>query len=245
MWSDQIEIEAGEGNVTAFLAIPDDTHPRPLPGLVVLHEILGLNDDIRGIARRFAASGYASVAPDLYAGPGPRPLCIVRTLRSLARGEGPGFETIERTRRWLAGRPEVDAARIGVVGFCMGGGFALLFANGAPISAVATFYGEVPKRPSDLDGICPVLGGFGARDGVFAKAGRRLDEMLNELGVEHDVVVYPDVGHSYMNEHSRWVARLGPFTPMRASFDEQASEDSWRRMLAFFERWLAHSEGAN
>ena len=85
----------------------------------MLHEILGLNGDIRAIAERFASAGYAALAPDLYAGTGIRPLCIVRTLRSLGRGEGPALDAIETARRWLAARPEVDGARMGVVGFCM------------------------------------------------------------------------------------------------------------------------------
>lgn len=232
-----VEIPRPGTALPAFLALPE-AREAPAPGLLVLHEILGLNDDIRAIAERFANAGYAALAPDLYAGPGARPLCILRTLRSLGRGEGPALEAIETARAWLADRPEVDGARMGVVGFCMGGGFALLHAVRAPLGAAAAFYGDVPRDAEALRGICPVVAGYGGRDRVFAGAGRRLDRLLTELDVARDVVLYPDAGHSYMNHHSGLPARLGAISPMRVGYDEDAAEDSWRRMLAFFAKHL-------
>lgn len=223
-----------------FLALPTGADS-PSPGILVLHEILGLNDDIRRIAEEFAAAGYAALAPDLYAGPGPRPLCVLRTLRSLGRRKGPALEAIESARSWLADRPEVDGSRMGVAGFCMGGGFALLYATRAPLAAAATFYGDVPQRAEDLRGVCPVVAGYGGRDRFFADAGRRLDRLLTELDVERDVVVYPEAGHSYMNRHSGLLARIGAVSPMRVGYQEAAADDSWRRVLEFFARHL----GAN
>jgi carboxymethylenebutenolidase len=127
---------------------------------------------------------------------------------------------------------------MGVAGFCMGGGFALLYAARAPLGAAATFYGDVPKRADDLRGVCPIVAGYGGRDRIFAEPGRRLDRLLAELDVERDVVHYPDAGHSYMNRHTGLLAHMGAVTPMRAGYDEAAAEDSWRRMLAFFARHL-------
>lgn len=211
---------------------------RARPAVIVLHEILGLNDDIRRIARRFAESGYVALAPDLFEGAGPRPICIVRAMRDLNRGRGRAFDEIEAARAWLAERPDVDGGRIGVAGFCMGGGFAILYARRAPVGAAATFYGQAPQRADTLAGICPVAGGYGARDRVFAPQGDRLRRLLDELGVEHDIVTYPHCGHSYMNQHSGWIAWLGRMGPMRVGYDESAAEDSWRRMLSFFARHL-------
>ena len=119
----------------AYLAVPDRADAARVPGLIVLHEIFGLNDDIRRIADRFAREGYAALAPDLYAGQGMRPFCILRTFLTLGRGEGPAFEAIERARAFLCERDEVDPSRIGIAGFCMGGSFALLFAARAPLGA--------------------------------------------------------------------------------------------------------------
>jgi len=239
--SGPVEIAGPDGSARpGFLALPAAA-ARPSPGLVVLHEILGLNDDIRRIAERFAAAGYAALAPDLYAGPGPRPLCVLRTLRSLGRRRGPAFAAIEYAHGFLSARPGVDASRMGVAGFCMGGGFALLHAVRAPLAAAATFYGDVPEGAEALRGVCPVVAGFGGRDRLFADAGRRLGRLLAELDVAHDVAIYPEAGHSYMNRYSGLLARIGAVSPLRVGYDEAAAEDSWRRMLAFFGRHLAGS----
>ncbi|MCZ6708162.1 MAG: dienelactone hydrolase family protein, partial [Chloroflexi bacterium] len=126
----------------AYLATPDD-QTQPSPSVIVIHEFFGLNDDIRRIARRFAEAGYAALAPDLHDTGGPRFLCIARTMRDLGRGNGAPFDDLEAARLWLADRDDVDDERIGVAGFCMGGGFALLYAVGAPVKAAANFYGVV------------------------------------------------------------------------------------------------------
>ncbi|MCP4007587.1 MAG: dienelactone hydrolase family protein [bacterium] len=236
--SHELEIESGRhGPINAFLSLPRKDE-RLAPGVIVIHEIVGLNDDIRRISEHFSAEGYGALAPDLYSGSVPRPICIMKTLRSLAKGEGPALDALEACRAWLAARPEIDPSRIGVAGFCMGGGFALMFAVRAPVRVAATFYGDVPRRAEELAGSCPVVGGYGAKDHVFAPAGRRLDRMLGDLEVERDVVMYPDVGHSYMNQHGPVLRRLGAISPMRTGYDEHAAEDSWRRMLAFFARHL-------
>ncbi|MBW2242375.1 MAG: dienelactone hydrolase family protein [Deltaproteobacteria bacterium] len=236
--SEEIEFEAGTNEkMRGFLALPEAAE-QPAPALLVIHEIIGLGDDMRSITERFAEAGYVALAPNLYSGSGPRPLCVMRTLRTLAKREGPALASLESARAWLAERPEVDASRIGVAGFCMGGGFALMLAVRAPLGAAAVFYGDVPKRAEDLDGTCPVVGGFGARDRVFGPAGERLKGMLDELGVDHDVVLYPEAGHSYMSHHGPILSRLGALSPMRTGYDDEAARDSWRRMLAFFNRHL-------
>src|SRR2546427_12400965 len=140
----------------AAFALPAPGGKRP--GMIVVHEIFGLNDDIRRITGRFADLGYVAFAPDLYDAGGARLLCIARTMLALRRKDGPAFADLEAARAWLATRPEVDPARTGVVGFCMGGGFALLYAVRAPLGAAATFYGDVPTTADELRGVCPVIG---------------------------------------------------------------------------------------
>ncbi len=234
---EEIALSGGK-SMPAYLAVPDRADAARVPGLIVLHEIFGLNDDIRRIADRFAREGYAALAPDLYAGQGMRPFCILRTFLTLGRGEGPAFEAIERARAFLCERDEVDPSRIGIAGFCMGGSFALLFAARAPLGAAACFYGAVPATREELEGVCPVVAGFGGRDRLFAPGGRRLERILSDLGVDHDVVIYPDAGHSYMNRHAGWSSYLGAVSPMHVGYNAVAAEDSWRRMLSFFARRL-------
>lgn len=233
---------AGAPPLAAHFARPRGAGPEAArrPALVVIHEILGLNDDIRRIAARFSACGYPALAPDLFAGRGPRVLCIARAVTSLRRREGPAFADLDAALAWLAARPEADPTRLGVVGFCLGGGFALALALRAGLRVAAPFYGDVPAEAEALRGICPVVGGYGGRDRVFGPQGERLVRHLETLGVPHDVRVYPEAGHSFMSQHPPgWMLRLGAIGPMRVGYDEACAEDSWRRMLAFFERHLA------
>jgi carboxymethylenebutenolidase len=223
----------GDREIAAHLALPD-AGAGSAPGVLVLHEILGLNDDIRRIAGRFASEGYVALAPDIFDGLGPTPICVVRTVAAITRGEGPVVDDMLAARAWLAERPEVDGRRIGVAGFCMGGGFALLLGSLGDFQAAAPYYGKVAARAESYHDICPVVAGYGGRDVVFAKQARLLEEHLTALGVPHEVKTYESAGHSYMSVHARWMMALAPFTPLRAHYDEEAAEDSWSRMLAFF-----------
>jgi carboxymethylenebutenolidase len=126
----------------AYLALPEGAGPHP--AVIVIHEVFGLNGDIRKKADRLAGMGYVTLAPDLYDGRGPMPICVLRTMRSLGREGGGALDDLDAGRHWLSERDEVDGSRVGVVGFCMGGGFALLYAAGRP-SARCAVYGSVPE----------------------------------------------------------------------------------------------------
>src|SRR5258708_22209913 len=182
--------------------------------------------------------GYAALAPDLFDRDGARLICIARTLMTLNRGDGDAFKDLDAARKFLQQQPGVDSTRIGVIGFCMGGGFALIFAARAPIGAAATFYGDVPKTTDQLRGVCPVLGGYGEQDKMFASQGRRLEKLLGELGVEHDVKIYPEAEHSFMSRNIRILASIGKISPMKAQYNPEAAEDSWKTIGPFFGRHL-------
>ena len=237
MTTSDISFPAADGHpMRAAFAAPKDGAKHP--GVIVIHEILGLNDDIRRITGRVADLGYAALAPDLYDGPGSRLICIARTLMTLSRGEGVAYKDLDAARKYLQQQPGVDSTRIGVIGFCMGGGFALMFAARAPIGVAATFYGDVPKTTDQLRGVCPVIGGYGEQDKIFASQGRRLEKLLVELNVVHDVKLYPDAGHSFMSWNSGIVASIGKISPMKAQYNPEAAEDSWKRIETFFARHL-------
>jgi carboxymethylenebutenolidase len=149
------------------------------------------------------------------------------------------LDQIEATRAWLAGRPSVRAEAIGVMGFCMGGGFAVLAAGTGNFTVAAPFYADVPKDPRKLPKLCPTVASFGGKDARLAEAPMRLASHLERAGVEHDVVTYEHAGHSFMNHHPSWLVPIARALPMHAAYDERAAEDSYARVLAFFRKHLA------
>lgn len=216
----------------AALALPRGDGPHP--AVIVIHEIFGLNQDIRDKAQRLAGMGYIALAPDLYDGRGFAPICVMRAVNSLRKRTGSAFEDLDAARAWLSGRDDVDASRIGVIGFCLGGGFALMFAARAPLGAAAIFYGDVPKDSSLLEDVCPLVASYGGRDRLFAPHGKRLAAFLDAMTVPHDVVTYPGAGHSFMSDHHGVMATFSSWGPMRVGFNAAAAEASWRRVEAFF-----------
>jgi len=157
--ADEIEIAlASGGSMKAVLARPAPSGPRP--GVVVIHEVFGEQPEIRVVCDEFATRGYVAVMPDLFSADGPRALCIARAMAESASGKaGRTSGYIEATREWLAQQEDVDGARIGVIGFCMGGAFALAYVGGgrSGVRAASVNYGDVPKDPERLRGACPIV----------------------------------------------------------------------------------------
>lgn len=225
--------EGRSPDLQTHLALPDGKGP--WPGVVVLHELFGLNADIRAHADRLAQHGYLALAPDLYSW-GPRMRCLRATMRSLMDREGRAFEDIERARASLASRDDCTG-RIGVIGFCMGGGFAILCAPRFEFAASAPNYGAVPRdAESILEGACPIVGSYGERDRMLRGHADRLRGALEKLGVPHDVKEYPNAGHSFLNRHGFPFSAIGRV--MGTGYQGEAAEDAWRRILSFFEMHL-------
>jgi carboxymethylenebutenolidase len=236
----------GGGGLDGVLALPAGTCETGWPGVIVLHEVFGPQPEILDVADRFAERGYAALAPDLFSA-GARLACLTRAMLESSRGR-PGTITaaVEASRAWLASRPEIDAERLAIIGFCMGGGFALTYAAGSPpgLRAAAVNYGQVPADAELLRGVCPVVASYGGRDRIVGPAGERLREHLSQLGVDHDVKTYPDAGHSFMTAGHHPVGRL-VFLPMRLGYQPRAAEDAWARVFAFFQRHIepSHTTG--
>jgi carboxymethylenebutenolidase len=218
----------------AYLALPRATGP--WPGVVVVHDALGLKDDIREQADRLAAAGYLALAPDLYSGRGMR--CVLATVMASRSGSGPAYEDIEAARRWLT-RHEDCTGRVGIIGFCMGGGFAVLSAPRYDFQAASVNYGEVPgDATARLRGACPIVASYGRRDPALRGRAGRLALALSELAVPHDVKEYPDAGHSFLNRINAGPVLGSLLQLTHFNYHHPSAEDAWRRILTFFDQHL-------
>jgi carboxymethylenebutenolidase len=230
-----ITFRAPHGEVPGYLAVPAEG-AGPWPGVVVIHEAFGLNADIRGKADQMAAHGYVALAPDLFERRA-WILCVRNAFTQIRAQSGPAFETLDAARSVLAGRADCTG-HTGVIGFCMGGGFALLCATRDGFSAAAINYGEVPKNTeAALAGACPVVGSFGARDPMGTSHPERLQRALTVLEIPHDVEVYPGSGHRFMSPSSGVGGAMAKLT--RMSYQPADAASAWQRIYAFFGQHLA------
>jgi carboxymethylenebutenolidase len=240
-----VEIATAGGSMPAYCATP--TAPPPWPGVVVVHDFLGMSEDLRRQADWLAAAGYLAVAPDLYYW-GSRLRCLRTIVRDIEQRSGRTFDDVESARGWLVDHPGCTG-RIGVIGFCMGGGYALALAPNPGYSAASVNYGGCPPDAETwLGTACPIVGSFGGADRsrLGRDAGRRLGAVLTERKVPHDVKIYPGARHGFMNDPDPaeipallrflvWVSGT--------AYDDAATRDARRRIVAFFDTYLRPEPG--
>jgi carboxymethylenebutenolidase len=205
--------------------------------VVLIHEAWGVDENMRKHAERLAAAGYLVLAPDLYSQGGAR-RCLVSTMRAMLSGRGRAFLDLEAARKWLVASPNCTG-RVGAIGFCMGGGFALLTVRSH--DAVSVNYGFPPKNVDEIMAdACPVVASYGALDRPLRSVPAKLETALTKAGVVHDVKQYPKVGHAFLNEDEGGPRWLRPLLRATHSVPEpESAEDGWRRIEAFFAAHLS------
>jgi len=209
----------------------------PFPGVVMIHEAFGLTDQTRRHADRMARAGYLTLAVDLFSEGGAR-RCLVSTMRSMATGTGRAFTDIDTARKWLAGSPH-STGKTGVIGFCMGGGFALLVArDGFDVASVN--YGRLPGNLDEaLRGACPIVANYGGADKPLKGAANRLESALDRLGIEHSVREFPGAGHAFLNDTEEGPRFLRPLMRvMGIGPDPDSAPEAWQRIEDYFARYL-------
>jgi carboxymethylenebutenolidase len=212
-----------------YLAVPATKGKHP--AIIVIQEYWGVNDWIRDQADRFARQGYVALAPDLYRG---KSTADASEAHELMRGlpEDRAMADLEGAFNYLAQRSDVDASRIGVIGWCMGGGYALQLAIAEPrIAAAVINYGHLVTDPNTIASIkSPILGNFGEADrGIPPDDVRAFDAALKKAGKVSDIKIYPGAGHQFMNPNSK------------GAYVKSAARDSWARIDSFFQRTLKRS----
>jgi len=224
----EVSVPAEGVAMLAFLVRPDTA--KPSPAVVVIHEWWGLNDHIKDVAQRVAREGYVALAPDLYSRLGNKvtkdPDEAAKLMESLSSQSA--LKDLNATTLWLTQQPFVDPLKVGVVGFCMGGTFALMMAShNSDIKAAVPFYGQIPPSDSIKYLVAPLLYIHGGQDAwIVKREADRLAQALAQYGRPGQVQSYPTCGHAFFND-----TRPDVYRPAE-------SQDAWQRTLAFLARYL-------
>ena len=231
------------GNSVGFLAKPKSARSKAsgelenetfsskdgiYPAVLMIHEWWGLNDNIKEMARSLAAEGYVVLAVDLYNGKVGKNSTEAGQLASKVRNNTSGAITnMKGAVEFLKKQNNVDKNKIASMGWCFGGGMSLQLYLNEKLAATIIYYGQLETNATKLSVIkWPVLGIFGEKDtSIPAESARKFDAALDELGIENEIYIYPDVGHAFAN-------------PSGANYAPNETKDAWEKTLRFLEKNL-------
>lgn len=224
--------EVEDGLVYGHFVFPSDM-VEPLPALIVIHEWWGLNDGVRAMADRLAGEGYIVLAVDLFNGrTATSPSEARKLMLEVLENPQPANDNILQAYDFV--KTTAGAPRIGVLGWCFGGGWALNATMLLPraLDAAVIYYGQVTDDQEKLGPVdVPILGLFGEDDrGIPVESARSFEDALQKLGKNHEVVIYPGVGHAFAN-------------PSGNTYDAKTAQMAWDKTLSFLDHHLAVGDG--
>ena len=226
---DVMEIQTSEvnyGPATGYLAQPKE--PGNYPGIVMIHEWIGLNDYVKEMARQLAAEGYVVLAVDLYEGKVAKDSTEARALSTGVRNNIPAAVSNMKTAvEYLKSLDNADDDKIASMGWCFGGAMSLQLALNQELAATVIYYGNLETNTSKLSFIeWPVLGIFGAADtSIPVESVKKFDAALDELGIENEIYIYPNVGHAFAN-------------PSGMNYAAEETKDAWKKTVEFLNKHL-------
>jgi carboxymethylenebutenolidase len=224
--TETVSYKSGDEMVSAYLALPDGASKHP--AVLVIHEYWGLNDWVKEQAQKYAAQGYVALAVDLYRG---KVAATPDEAHILMRGlpDDRGMRDLEAAFAYLSSRPEVNAAKIGSIGWCMGGSWSIKLAVDQPkLAACIVNYGWLPSDPALVAKIkAPVEGNFGAEDqGIPPKDVKAFEAAMKADGKIADIKIYDGAGHAFQNPNNK------------QGYRPEATVDASQRISAFFQKYL-------
>jgi carboxymethylenebutenolidase len=224
--TETVSYKSGDETVSAYLALPDGAGKHP--AIIVIHEWWGLNDWVREQAQKYASQGYVALAVDLYRG---KVASNPDEAHILMRGlpDDRGMRDLEAAYAYLSSRPDVNAGKIGSIGWCMGGSWSIKLAVDQPkLAACAVNYGWLPSDPALVAKIkAPVQGNFGADDqGIPPKDVKAFEAAMKADGKITDIKIYDGAGHAFQNPNNK------------QGYRPEASADASQRISAFFQKYL-------
>ena len=229
-----VQYDAGAGDsVTAWVVYPERGDAAPV--VVVIHEIYGLTDWIRGVADQLAAAGFIAIAPDLLSGKGPGgggtesvdQQGAVRLVRELDRGEV--VRRLNGAVKYATGLPAASS-QFGVVGYCWGGSTSFAYAAARPdLGAAVVYYGGSPDAEALARIEAPVLGLYGGDDERVNATIAPADQEMKRLGKRYEYEIYEGAGHGFLRQQSG-----------REGANMRATEQAWPRTIAFFKAELGN-----
>lgn len=226
MKTETANYKSGDETVSGYLALPQGGGKHA--AIIAIHEFWGLNDWVKEQAQKYASEGYVALAVDLYRG---QVATTPDDAHILMRGlpDDRGMRDLEAAFAYLASRPDVEASKIGAIGWCMGGSWSIKLAEDQPrLAAFVVNYGALPTDPAIIAKIrAPMMGNFGAEDkGITPESVRAFEAAMKTAGKSTDIKIYDGAGHAFQNPNNK------------AGYRPEATADAGKRIDGFFAKYL-------